>query len=683
MHQQYLSLKELVKKYAHEYYVLDNPTISDAEYDALYRQLQAFEKEHPEWITADSPTQFVAANAVSAGFKKHQLRTPMLSLDNAYNPQDIEEFFERIRKLINNQELPSFVVEEKLDGLSLSLSYRDGELLSASTRGDGHTGEDVTRHTRMIPSIPQKITCKYTLDVRGEIIMLKKDLAELNQKQQEANLPIFANARNAAAGSLRQLNPAMLQHRKLTFIAYAIEIYQQDVAEADALAFSTQHGILQFLRSQGFLLGGLHDICHSIEQAQALYEQAFRNREDLPYDIDGFVYKINDISLQKRLGTAHKAPRHSIAYKFPAAQTQTRIVDITIQVGKTGAITPVAELEPTSLAGVTISRATLHNFEEIRRKNINVGAIVILERAGDVIPKISHVAVPMHNTPYAEPTHCPSCNHKLITKQTNIFCNNISRCPAQIIARIIHFAKALDITSLAQKKVVWLYQNNFITDICSLFCLHQHRSTLEQQNGWGYVSVQNLLSAIEQSKKPVLHQFIYALCLPHIGIVNARALASFYRSIEAFQEAITQDKLDMLLNVDGFSHTIVNDIRQFCEHNCITQQIHKLRELGVQPEDEATQGTKASAASVETSATTPLTGKKVLFTGTLQNLSRAEAIMHAQNLGAIATNTLSKNVDVLICGDKPGSKLTKAQQAGIQIMYEREFIDIIYDYLTL
>jgi DNA ligase (NAD+) len=665
-----------IRAHDERYYGEDAPTVSDAEYDALRARLLAIEGRFPELITADSPSQRVGA-APSAGFAKVRHARPMLSLGNAFDEQDVRDFADRVRRFLGlpADEVVALVAEPKIDGLSCSLRYEDGRLVLAATRGDGQEGEDVTANVRTIGDVPVSLRGRHwpaVLEVRGEVYMTKQDFLRLNEAQEAAGRPRFANPRNSAAGSLRQLDPAITRARPLRFFAWGW-------GEASELPATTQSGMMAFLAGCGFPVNPELAVCGDVEAALAAHRRIGEMRAALPYDIDGVVYKVDRLDWQERLGTASRAPRWAVAHKFAAEQAQTVVRGIDIQVGRTGALTPVAKLQPVTVGGVVVQNATLHNEYEIRRKDVRIGDTVIVQRAGDVIPQIVAVVPekrPEDAVPFVFPTVCPVCGSHAEREEGEAVrrCTGGLICEAQRVERLRHFVSrdAFDIEGLGEKQIAAFWRDGRIDSPADIFRLAARDRTspqpLETAEGWGKTSAANLFAAIEARRSIGLDRFLNALGIRHVGQENARLLARHYLSAGALLEAMeaAQDPESEayrdLLNVDGIGPKVARALLDFFaeEHN--RQVVADLLE-------------EVTVLDFEPPATeSPVAGKTLVFTGTLEKMTRDEAKARAQALGAKVAGSVSRKTDLVIAGPGAGSKLTQAQSLGIEVIDEDAWI---------
>ncbi len=681
--QQWEKLRAQLRQWDIAYYQNDAPDVSDEVYDSVRRRLLALEAAHPHLAQADSPSQTVGA-APAAGFAKVRHSVPMLSLDNAFSPDDVTEFVGRIRRFLN---LPAdtaveLVAEPKIDGLSISLRYERGQFVRAATRGDGNEGEDVTANIRTLierGKIPAALpeSAPEVVEVRGEIYMGRSDFIALNQRQTEAKDKPFANPRNAAAGSLRQLDPAITAGRPLSLFAYA-------VGELSAAVAETHMGLLQALRDWGFTVNPRITLCPNTDAVLAFYAQMEQQREGLDYDIDGVVYKVNRHDWQTRLGFVSRAPRWAIAHKFPAQQVETVLEAIEIQVGRTGALTPVAYLRPVAVAGVMVSRATLHNEDEIARKGVRVGDTVRIQRAGDVIPQVVSVVDskrPDGTVPFVFPDHCPVCGSLAVRDEDEAIrrCTGGLTCPAQARERLRHFVSrdAFDIEGLGNENIETLFDLGWITGPADLFTLPQRNQQglqrLQNLDGWGEKKVTKLFAALETRRVISLERLIYALGIRRIGTTTARRLAQHYHSFEGWQTAMLAaadgqvEAMDDLIRIDGMGAVVARDLVAFFaeEHNrdTLAALVAQLQEI-----------TPAEAVAVSDS---PFSGKAVVFTGTLTRMTRAEAKAKAESLGARVMGSVSKKTDYVIVGEDAGSKADAARKLGITVLSEQDWLNMI------
>lgn len=643
----------------YKYYVLDAPTLSDAQYDALMRELQTLEAEDPSTITPDSPTQRVGA-APSGAFGQVRHRVPMLSLGNVFGEEEFVDFDAKVKRQLgmSAETVVTYAVEPKIDGLSIELVYKNGQLYQASTRGDGTTGEDVTANARTIKSIPLKLRgeAPAELEVRGEVYYPKASFNALNREREEAGEPTFANPRNAAAGALRQLDANITAKRPLRALFYA-------VAEPGRVAPKSHTELVTWLSSLGLPTPG-SALAEGADAVLARYRDILERRDALPYEIDGLVIKVNDHATQAELGFVSRAPRWAIAFKLPAREEVTEVEAIRVQVGRTGALTPVAELKPVQVAGVTVRNATLHNAEEIARKDVRVRDSVLVRRAGDVIPEVVQVILekrPADSVPYVFPTECPSCGSAVVRDEGEVVwrCPNAASCPAQVRERIRHWAgrRAMDIEGLGDKVVNALVDKDLVHDVADLYQLTLEQLTAMER--FGEKSAKNLLSAIEGSKSQTLARFIFALGVRHIGETVAGRLAEHFRSVDAMLEA----DLEKLSALHGIGPELA---RAWVEHFAVAENralVAKLLERGVAPE--APKSTILSQA---------LIGKAFVVTGTLATMSRDEAHALVVAHGGRVSSSVSKKTDYLVAGEAAGSKLAKAQELGVEVLTEEQFV---------
>lgn len=657
-------LREEIRHHNYLYYVLDQPEISDAEYDALFRRLQELEAQHPELVTPDSPTQRVGAPPAE-GFATVTHAVPMRSLSNAFDADELREFDRRVRKILDTDRV-TYVAEPKLDGLSVELVYRDGVLVQGSTRGDGVTGEDVTANLRTIKSIPLRLRpidgrVPPLFEARGEVYIDKADFLRLNQAREKEGLSLFANPRNLAAGSLRQLDPKVTASRPLKFFGY-------DIGRIEGIEIQTQEELLRTLPKLGIRANPLYTVCDGIEEAIAFYEEMGKTREELPYEADGVVVKVNDFAARRILGEIARSPRWAIAGKFPAEQGITQVKDIIVQVGRTGALTPVAVLEPVRVRGVEISRATLHNEDEVRRKDIRIGDTVVVQRAGDVIPEVVR-PLPERRTgkerEFRMPDRCPVCGSKVVRVPGEAAhrCPNIS-CPARIKESILHFVSkgGFDIDGIGEKLVDQLVDKGIVRKVSDLF--HLDKETLVGLERMGEKSAENLLAAIEKSKKIDLPKFLFALGISEVGEHTAEVLAQHFGSLERLMDASADD----LLEVPEIGPATAQAIVDFFGNPENRALIAELQKAGVRIAAEKAQASEA------------LAGKKFVFTGTLSTMTRAEAGARVKRLGATVSASVSRKTDYVVVGENPGSKADRARALGVRMLTEDEFLDLLSQY---
>lgn len=662
------------------YYQNDEPYLTDAEYDKLKHRNTAIEKIYPDLVRADSPSKRVGA-AVQSKFNKIEHRFPMLSLADVFSIEEVEDFVQGIKRFLNTAENIPFMAELKIDGLSFAARYENGRYVSGATRGDGVVGEDITENLKTIRQLPLQLPAGVpeVLEVRGEVYMAKKDFLALNEKNAAEKKKIFANPRNAAAGSLRQLNPRVTAARKLSIWAYTW-------GEVSERQWQTQEEFFEKLQEWGFPINPNNKVCKSIEEMEENFAQVMEKRANLPYDIDGLVYKVNSIELQERLGFLTRTPRWAIAHKFPAEQAITRINNIRVQVGRTGALTPVADLEPVNVGGVLVSHATLHNEDEIKRKDFRIGDMVVIQRAGDVIPQVVEVILdkrPADSQPYEFPTVCPECGAHAIREENEAIrrCTGGLTCPAQAKERLKHFVskEAFDIVGLGDKVIEEFFDEGFLHSPADIFTLEKRNQAaeddlfnqnnqalrLEQRSGWGRLSVKKLFAAINSRRTISLPRFIYALGIPQVGAATALLLAKNYGTFTTLQHDMEKRETEKLVTIDGIGSSMGTDIVEFfCEeHNQKT--IAELLNFVTVEEyiDETVFGS-------------PLNGKTVVFTGTLIGFARAEAKAMAQKCGAKVAGSVSAHTDYVVMGADAGSKAKKAQELGVKILTEDEFLEM-------
>lgn len=645
------SLKSELSRHEYLYYVKDAPEISDIEFDTMMKELEKLEAQYPEYKTSDSPTQRVGGTAAES-FLEVTHKVPLLSLSNTYNADEIDAFISRIEKTVSNPEL---CVEFKIDGLSVALTYEKGILTKGVTRGDGVVGEDVTQNVRTIRSIPLKLTEPVDVIVRGEVYMNRAVFAELNEQREREGLPLFANPRNAAAGSLRQQDPSITAQRKLDIFVFNTQLSDHPI--------QTHTEGLEYLSHLGFKTISPIALVTSADQMRSVIDEWAVKRYDLEYDIDGLVLKLNDVASREILGYTAKAPRWAVAYKFPAEQKETVLYDITFQVGRTGAITPTAELEGVFIAGTKVSRATLHNEDFVREKDIMLGDHVIIEKAGEIIPAVVSVVKEKRNgteRPFQMPENCPECGAKLVREagRAATYCPN-PECPAQIARLLMHFTSrdAMDITGLGEQVVKKLLDEGLIKDIADIYALKAE--DIANLSGMGQKSAQNYINAIEQSKQAGLARLLYALGIRYVGKGTARALAENFGDIQALINADYDD----ILQTDDVGEVIAVSVKDYFSQPKNIEIIDRLKASGV----------KMTEEKHETNTQTLISGKTFVLTGTLPTYSRKQASDLIEQAGGKVTSSVTKNTDYVLCGEAPGSKRDKAQKLGIAIIDEDEF----------
>jgi len=690
-------LTDEVNYHNYLYYVLEDPVISDFEFDKLLKELSILEEKYPEYARADSPTKRVGGKPIEK-FSQIIHHIPMLSLDNTYSKEDVIEFDLKVKRFLN---LPAdkdieYECELKFDGLAIELIYENGLFTVGSTRGDGITGEDVTENLKTIKTIPLKLInmeqtgqkrqemrempkpVKY-IEVRGEVLMDKKAFKKLNEQRLKDNMPLFANPRNAAAGSIRQLDSKITSERNLVMFAYGIGEYSEE------LMFSTQFELMQKLKLLGFNINKETKIAKNINEALDYYEDIAARRESFSFDIDGVVIKVNDIKFQEKLGELSKTPRWATAYKFLAKQATTVIKDIIVSVGRTGVLTPVAVLNPVIIGGVEVQRATLHNQDEIARKNINIGDTVLVERSGDVIPEVVKVVKKTGIVNFKDsdgkssgsisgggyfkiPNICPCCGSEAVIDGAAIRCVNELACPCQIKASIVHFAskRAMDIEGLGEMLVDKFVENKLIKTVADIYYLHFEKENIEKLEGFGKKSIENLLNSIEKSKNIAYDRFIFALGIRHVGEHIAFLLIKYFKDIEGIKNASIED----LNSKFGIGEEIAKSIYNFFRLKSNLDVISKLFAAGVNPHT-------VISEKIGQGTVSPLYGRHFLFTGALKNFSRDAAENTIKEKGAIVEKTVKKSLDYVVVGDEPGSKYAKAVKSGLKIINEDEFIKLL------
>lgn len=676
-----------LKRHDEAYHRDDAPQIVDAEYDAMRRRNRAIEARFPALRRADSPEDRVGAKP-REGFAQVEHRTPMLSLSNAFSREDVEDFVDRVRRFLSldGAEPVDVIAEPKIDGLSAAVHYRNGAFVLGATRGDGAVGEDVTANLQTVVDLPDALagTPPPYIEIRGEVYMRKDDFAALNAGREAAGLALYANPRNSAAGSLRQIDPAVTAERSLHFFAYSWGVLEDGGTTADI--GKTQSEFLDRVAGWGFSVNPFARLCHSVDDMIALYDRVQAERAALPYDIDGMVYKVDRLDWQTRLGTVSRAPRWATAHKFPAERAQTVLNEITIQVGRTGALTPVANLEPVTVGGVVVSRATLHNEDEIERRNVREGDTVVIQRAGDVIPQVVEVLVekrPDDSKAYIFPESCPACGSHAVRPEGEAVrrCTGGLICPAQNVERLKHFVSrnAFDIEGFGSKHVVAFLEDELIKTPADIFRLRGRKAELKEREGWGDQSVENLLDAIEDRRQIPLHRLIYALGIRQVGEASAKLLARHYGSLDAWRGSMLQVAAERerrpdaakpedvgeafadLCNIDQVGLGMADDLAAFFG------EPHNLDAL----DDLTGELTVDSAEAVI--AESPVAGKTVVFTGTLERMGRSEAKARAESLGAKVAGSVSKKTDLVVAGPDAGSKAKRAEELGVEILTEDEW----------
>ena len=649
-------LVSLLNKYSYDYYVEDNPQISDTEYDTLYKQLEKLEENHPEYILENSPTQRVGDRVLDE-FEKITHKVPMLSLSNTFSTEDLRDFDARISKLVPDHSV-EYICELKIDGLAISIKYENGRLISAATRGDGSVGEDVTENIKTIFSIPKVLKDNRTFEVRGEVYLPRKSFELLNSERESNNEVLFANPRNAAAGSLRQLDSKITAKRRLSAFIYSIVGDDSIVSQENALNIAKEYNLP---------VNPNFKLCKNIDEVIDYINYWTDHKKDLPYDIDGIVIKVNSYSTQEEVGYTQKSPRWATAYKFPEEELATKLLDVELSVGRTGIITPVAILDPIVISGSTVSKASLHNKDIIEELDIHIGDMVVVKKAGEIIPKVVRVIRELRtegSTKYAMPNTCPSCGQQTYTKDNDPFtrCKNPD-CPDQNIRRIIHFASrdALNIEGLGDKVVTTLYEKGIIAHTIDLFSLE--REKLISLDRMGEKSVDNLLNAIENSKQNSLDKVIFALGILNVGKKAGKILAEKYLNLTNLMNAT----LDELVNLDDVGQITAESILDYLSDENNIKFINDLIKVGMNPQYEVQ----------EVNTDNIFAGKTVVLTGKLVELTRNEAKEYLEKYGAKVTGSVTSKTDLVIAGEKAGSKLAKAEQLGIRVINEEEFANMV------
>ena len=655
-------LRRELNYHGQRYYVLDDPVISDVEYDRMFRELLDLEEQFPKLVTPDSPSLRVGGAPLSS-FEEVKHPFPMFSLDNAFDEDEFRAFDKKVQRFLQLDTEITYIAEPKLDGLAVELIYENGVLILGLTRGNGIVGENITRQLKTVQTIPLHLQVGGSYEVpdrlivRGEVYLPVKGFEQLNSQRMADGEPLFANPRNAAAGSLRQLDSRITSKRPLAFFVYAI-------GDPDSVSCTSQWESLDFLRSVGFKVNPYVRKCSSLEDVEKCYQTLVAMRHDLEYEIDGMVVKVDSFELQNRLGTTTRAPRWAVAWKFPALQVSTRIEDVEFQVGRTGAVTPVATLQPVDVNGVTVRRATLHNQDEIERKGLRIGDIVLIQRAGDVIPEVIKPVVEVrtgNERVIIFPSTCPECDHKLVRPENEAVtrCPN-PNCPAQKLQNLIYFAgkNGMDIDGLGRKNMEQLVQKGLVKDLPDIF--HLSVDELSVLDGWGIKSAENTIEAIAAVRKTSLAKFIRALGVRYIGEVNAGIVAAHYPELNRLMKASDND----LIELEGIGQQAASSMMNYLHNPSVVSMIQQLLDAGVQIITEE-QGEK------------PLDGRVFLFTGTLSSLSRNEAKQRIKVLGGQVVSAISKRVTDLVAGDKSGGKLKKAEELGVRVLDEKDFIQLI------
>lgn len=662
-------LQNKLRQYDYQYYVLAQPTVSDYEYDMLMKRLEELEAQFPEFSTPDSPAQRVSGEPTRV-FPVVRHRKPMLSLSNTYNEEEIRDFDRRVRSLLRPGEAYEYVCELKIDGVAMSLIYRDSFLQRAVTRGDGEQGDQVTNNVKTIRSLPLKLETNRealkNIEIRGEVYYPRAEFEKLNEERIAAGEPPFANPRNSAAGTLKLQDSRIVAKRPLRMFCY----YLDTTGEENPL--QTHYESLQALKELRFPVNQYFRLCKNVEEVIAYWKEWGEKKETLPFEVDGVVVKINRFEQQERLGATAKSPRWSIAFKFATEQAETTLQDIRWQVGRTGIVTPVADLEPVLLLGTTVSRATLHNMDEIERLDVRIGDTVVIEKGGEIIPKIIRVIEEKRSgdsKPYSPPTRCPVCQTELVRPagEVALVCENVA-CPAQVAGRIIHFAarRALDIEGLGEKMVELLLNNNLIKDYGDLYYLKEKAEEIANLERMGEKSAENLLNGIEVSKSRPLARFIFGLGVRYVGEGAAKLLGNHFHSIDKMRKAGVEE----LAEVEGIGETTAESIKDFFSREENLSVLEKLRAAGM-PFSEKTAEIPAAERDER------FAGKSFVFTGTLSRLTRDEAGGLVEKRGGKVIKSVSKKTDYVVAGEEAGSKLTKAQELGVRILNEEEFVNMV------
>lgn len=659
----YEELINILDQYSYDYYVIDNPTVEDAEYDQKMQELLKIEEAHPEWVTPESPSKRVGGEVLE-GFKKVEHDTPMLSLANAFNRDDLADFDRRIRDKVGDD--ISYMCELKIDGLAVSLQYENGKYKQGATRGDGTVGEDITANLRTIRSIPMKLKKAYSIEVRGEAFMPKRSFQKLNEIREEEGQMLFANPRNAAAGSLRQLDTKIAASRNLDIFLYA-------VADFGEMGVETHSAGLDMLETLGLKVNKERRLCSNLEEVYAYIDEWTEKRAGLAYDIDGIVLKLNNLEQQRQMGTTVKSPRWSIAYKFPAEEVPTKLLDIELNVGRTGVITPTAVLEPVRVAGTTVSRASLHNEDLVTEKDIRIGDTVLIKKAGDIIPEVIKSITEERNgseKPFHMPKNCPTCDSELVRLEEEVALRCINpKCPAQIKEGLIHFVSrnAMNIDGLGEKVIIQLFSMHLIKDVADLFFLSKEK--LLELERMGEKSVTNLLASIEASKQNSLEKLLFGLGIRHVGAKAAKSLAVHFETMDNLKIA---DK-ETLTSINDIGEKMADSIVTYFANEEVHDLLEELKRAGV---NMTYTGPKLENMSEEELV---FAGKTVVLTGKLEKLTRNDAKALIESLGGNVSGSVSKKTDVVVAGSDAGSKLAKAEELAIPIWSEEDLIEYLPD----
>ncbi|WP_102706593.1 NAD-dependent DNA ligase LigA [Terribacillus saccharophilus] len=656
-------LRKKLNQYNYDYHVLDNPQVSDYEYDQTLKRLLDIEAEFPDLVTNDSPSQRVGGTPLE-GFNKVEHRVPMLSLGNAFNEEDLRSFDKRVRNGLETDDY-SYICELKIDGLAVSLRYENGEFVQGATRGDGTTGEDITQNLRTIRSIPLRIDLEEAIEVRGEAFMPQKSFAALNAQKEENGEAPFANPRNAAAGSLRQLDPKIAASRNLDVFLYGSGLWETNNLDSHS-------GLLDYLEQLSFKTNKERRRCRTIEEVLAYVEEWSAKRRELSYEIDGIVIKVDKREQQDELGFTARTPRWAIAYKFPAEEVTTKLYDIELNVGRTGVITPTALLEPVRVAGTTVQRATLHNEDLIREKDIRIGDTVVIKKAGDIIPEVVRVVTDARTGDEKEfhmPEHCPECGSETVRLEEEVALRCINpNCPAQLVEGLIHFVSrnAMNIDGLGEKVIIQLYRSELVHTIDDLYKLD--RDALLNLERMGEKSADNLLKSIEASKDNSLERLLFGLGIRFVGAKAAKTLAQAFETIDRLQQATVEE----LVAIDEIGEKMADSIYQHFQEDKVTQLIEELKAVGVNMTYKGIKPQEVTSDSI-------FSGKTIVLTGKMEALTRPEAKEKIEALGGIVTGSVSKKTDLLIAGEDAGSKYEKAEKLGIEIWDEARLIEALQE----
>lgn len=652
-------LVKLLKQYNYEYYVLDNPTVTDYEYDSLLRELEVLENEHPEYIRSDSPTQKVG-DYLKLDLDEIVHQAQMMSLQDVFNFQELREFDERVKKAVGSRNI-EYTCELKIDGIASTIHYEDGLLVLAATRGNGVVGENITQNALTIRTLPKVLKKPLTLEVRGEVYMQKDVFNELNILREKENKPLFMNPRNAAGGSLRQLNAEITRERKLDQFAYTL-------VNPEKYNIYKQSDVMDFLKDLGFNVNPHYRLCKNIEEVIQYIESFNERRKELNYATDGIVIKVNDLTLYDTIGYTVKVPKYAVAYKFPAEIVTTKLKDIVFTVGRTGMITPNAVLEPVLVGGTTVSRATLNNEDFIIQRDIRIGDYVKIRKAGEIIPEVVEVDFSRRKenlVPFKMLTHCPECGMELAKRENESEHHCINpNCCGRILEQLIHFSSrvAMDIEGLGEKQTELLYNLGYIKDVSDIYLLENYKQDLLTLEGYGHQKVTNLIDAINKSKDNKLEQLIFGLGIRFVGAKASKNLTKYYHSIDELKNA----RYDDLITIDDIGDVMARSIVDYFENEHNLKIIDRLKEYGVNP-----------ISVVEVNNHQPLLGKTIVVTGTLNSLSRTEANELIEKNGGKASSSVSKKTSYVLAGSEAGSKLTKAKELGVTVITEEEFFELI------